>query len=229
MTAGSQPSPSSPWSGPRLVVLASGSGTNLAAVLDACATRRLEAEVVLVVSNRPDAYALERAAVAGVATAVRSHRGVDRADYDRELADLVAGADPDLVVLAGWDRLLTNVFLSRHRVINLHPAQPGAFPGLGAIEAAYRAWTADGVTAGGVMVHFVPDEGVDDGPTIVWEEVPIEPGDSLASFEDRVHRTEHRLLVEAIATVLDMPQPSAPPSHQLDDGQRGDSAHVRLS
>ncbi len=199
----------------RLVVLVSGSGTNLAAILDACADTedgsagvvgpavdRLDAEVVLVISNNPDAYALERATAAGVATSVMPHQGRDRSEYDTELAYEAKIVGADLIVLAGWNRVLTDAFLAHHTVINLHPAKPGAFPGLGAIDRAFEAWQRGEVTSGGVMVHYVADEGIDNGPVIGWEEVPFEPGDSLASFEQRVHETEHRLLVASIHTVL---------------------------
>ena len=186
----------------RLAVLVSGNGSNLAAILDACADTTLDAEVKVVVSNRPDAYALTRASEAGVPTLVMEHRGVARRAYDAELARAVATVGVDLVVLAGWDRLLSEAFVTHHPVINLHPAKPGAFPGLGAIEKAYAGWLSGTVTSGGVMVHFVPDEGVDDGPVIVTEEVPFEVGDTLEAFTERVHATEHRLLVEAIAKVI---------------------------
>ncbi len=189
--------------GGRLVVLASGNGSNLQAILDAVTEGRLDAEVVAVVSNDHEAFALQRAAAAGVETVVLPHEGRDRADYDTELAYTVATFGPDLVVLAGWNRLLTSAFVSHHITINLHPAKPGAFPGLGAIERAYDGWRAGRVDHGGVMVHYVPDEGVDDGPVIAWEPVPFEPGDTLEAFEARVHRVEHRLLVESIATALD--------------------------
>lgn len=204
----------------RLVVMASGSGTNLQAILDACGqtanrtsvpagqhhqaspARLLDAEVVLVIANDSEAYALQRAAAVDVATTVLPHEGRDRTEYDKELAYEASLAGADLVVLAGWNRLLTSTFLAHHTVINLHPAKPGAFPGLGAIEAAFAAWQRGEVTSGGVMVHYVPDEGVDDGPVIAWEEVPLLPGDTLDRFEDRVHQVEHRLLVESIGTVL---------------------------
>lgn len=199
---------------PRLVVLVSGSGTNLQAVIDACARGDLAAEVVAVVSNVASAYALERARSAGIPTVVLPHGGRTRADYDRELADVVAGHQPDLVVLAGWMRILTDAFLARHPTINLHPARPGAFPGVGAIEAAYEAWRRGEIEAGGVMVHHVPDEGVDNGPVIVWEPVPFHAGDTLDAFTQRVHQVEHRLLVSAIAQVLALEtrRPSPPPN-----------------
>lgn len=197
---------------PRLVVLVSGSGTNLQAVLDACGQSpearaagqppRLAAEVVLVISNSADAYALERARAAGVATSVLPHQGRDRDEYDTELAYEARIVGADLVVLAGWNRLLTHSFLAHHRVINLHPAKPGAFPGLHAIERAFEAWQEGRITSGGVMVHWVPDEGVDSGPVIAWREVPFEPDDTLERFEIRVHRVEHELLVDSIAAAL---------------------------
>ena len=197
--------------------MVSGGGTNLQAILDATGQSKpasgrsgnepanqpdLDAAVVLVISNDPEAYALQRAAAAGVATSVLPHRGRDRAEYDRELAYEATIAGADLVVLAGWNRLLTSDFLAHHRVINLHPAKPGAFPGLGAIEAAYRAWERGEVESGGVMVHFVPDEGVDDGPVIAWEELRFLTGETLEEYEARVHQVEHRLLVESIGKVL---------------------------
>ncbi len=193
----------------RLVVMVSGSGTNLQAILDACGQApgapdppQLDARVVLVIANDPDAYALRRAGAAGVPTSVLSHVGRDRADYDTELAYEARIVGADLVVLAGWNRVLTDSFLAHHRVVNLHPAKPGAFPGLGAIAKAYEAWQRGEIDSGGVMVHFVPDEGIDDGPVIAWEEVPFRAGDTLEAFEQRVHAVEHRLLVESIDTAL---------------------------
>ncbi len=185
----------------RLVVLVSGGGTNLQAILDACSTDELPAEVVAVVSDRADAHGLARAARAGVPS-VHVGRLPDeqRRDYDARLADIVAGFGPDLVVLAGWMRILTSDFLGwfPHRVINLHPALPGELPGTRAIERAWDEAMAGQRTRSGVMVHYVPDEGVDDGPVIASAEVPIRPDDSLDSFEARVHATEHRLLVDTI-------------------------------
>jgi phosphoribosylglycinamide formyltransferase 1 len=188
----------------RLVVLVSGSGTNLQALLDACAAGRLDARVVAVVANRADAYGLQRAEAAGVPATCLPSTGRDRSSYDAELAEVVAGHEPDLVVLAGWLRILTGAFLDRfpHRVLNLHPARPGQFPGLHAIERAYEAWRAGQIDAGGVMVHLVPDEAVDAGPVVAWRPVPFEAGDTLADYEARVHAAEHDLLVEAVALAL---------------------------
>jgi phosphoribosylglycinamide formyltransferase 1 len=124
----------------RLVVLASGTGSNLQAILDACADATLPAEVVAVVSDRPSAAALDRATGAGVpAVALPAAPGEVRADYDTRLAAAVSAHAPDVVVLAGWMRILTMSFLQRFpdRVVNLHPALPGELPGTHAIE---RAW-----------------------------------------------------------------------------------------
>lgn len=187
---------------PQLAVLVSGNGSNLAAIIDACATGRLEADVAVVVSNRAEAYALERARKAGIPVEVASHVERDRAAFDQELAYTVASYDVDLVVLAGWDRILTTYFVSHHQTINLHPAKPGMFRGLGAIERAFTAWQEGSIDHGGVMVHYVPDEGVDDGPVIAWEPVPFIEGDTLESYSERVHQIEHRILVDSIGTVL---------------------------
>jgi phosphoribosylglycinamide formyltransferase-1 len=187
----------------RLAVLVSGNGSNLQAIIDACRSGRLEAAIAVVVSNNPEAYALTRATEAGIPTMVRAAGLQPRRHYDAELAFEVATVGVDLVVLAGWDRLLSEEFVGRHTVINLHPAKPGAFPGLHAIERAYRAWQDGAITSGGVMVHYVPDEGVDDGPTIVWEEIEFRHGESLDAYETRVHDVEHRLIVQAIAAVVD--------------------------
>jgi phosphoribosylglycinamide formyltransferase 1 len=188
----------------RLVVLASGGGTNLQAVLDACADGRLDARVVAVVSDKAASGALRRAADAAVTAVPLPVEGRDRATYDRLLAEAVTGHRPDLVVLAGWLRILTPTFLDRFpgRVLNLHPARPGAFPGLRAIERAFEAWRAGEVDESGVMVHLVPDEAVDAGPVVVWRPVPFRPDDTLDTFEARVHAVEHEVLVEAIASVL---------------------------
>ncbi len=192
----------------RLVVLISGNGSNLQAILDACAADRLPARVVGVVSNKRDAYGLTRATQAGVPTlALPKPKEQDRRDYDAQLAEQVAAFDPDWVILAGWMRLLSSAFLSRFpgRVINLHPALPGTFPGTHAIERALEAYRAGQIQYTGVMVHQVPDEGVDDGPLLASVQVPIYPTDRLETLEDRVHAAEHGLLVETLARVLQEP------------------------
>ncbi len=186
----------------RLVVLASGSGSNLQAILDACRDGHLVADVVAVVSDRPAATALTRATVAGVpAVPLPPEPGEPRSDYDTRLAAAVDDFDPDVVVLAGWMRILTMSFLARYpgRVVNLHPALPGELPGTHAIERAWHEALAGERTRTGVMVHLVPDEGVDSGPVLATATVLIQPDDTLESLTARIHATEHRLLISTLA------------------------------
>ena len=198
----------------RLVVLATGSGSNLQAILDACADGTLEAEVVLVVVNRRTAYAAERATAAGVPSVYRPmgpfreavpddpRRARER--YDAALAAEIADARPDLIVQAGWMHLFTSAFLDRFpgMVVNLHPALPGAFPGAHAIDDAWAAHETDGLDHTGVMVHLVPDEGVDDGPVLASQRVPIMANDTRETLEARLHEVEHELFVATIADYL---------------------------
>ncbi len=189
----------------RLVVLISGSGTNLQAILDACRDGTLPAAVAAVVSNKRDAFGLERARKAGVPAVVKPKpKEQDRREYDSELADLVASYKPDWVILAGWMRVLSSNFLSRFpaRVMNLHPALPDAFPGTHAIDRAFEAFQRGEIKGTGVMVHLVPDEGVDSGPVLLQEEVSVLAGDTLESLEARIHSVEHRLLVAAIRKAI---------------------------
>ncbi|MBA3605580.1 MAG: phosphoribosylglycinamide formyltransferase [Acidimicrobiia bacterium] len=197
----------------RLVVMASGNGSNLQAVLDACAAGRLTAELVAVVSDRADAGALARADAAGVAAVhVGRADGEARHDYDARLAEVVAHFQPDLVVLAGWMRILTMSFLGAFpdRVVNLHPALPGELPGTYAIERAWQEALAGERTRTGVMVHLVPAESVDDGPVLGTAIVDIRPDDTLDTLTARVHATEHRVLVDVLTELLaDTPVPVA--------------------
>ncbi len=192
----------------RLVVLASGSGSNLQAILDACAERRIDAEVAAVVTNNADAYALARADEAGITTELVGRTdGEARSDYDTRLADVVSRFEPHWVVLAGWMRLLTMSFLERfpERVVNLHPALPGELPGVRAIERAWAEAERGERTRSGVMVHLVPDEGVDDGPVLASREIPIDASATLESFAATVHATEHSPLVEVLAELCAPP------------------------
>ncbi len=186
----------------RIVVLASGSGSNLQAIIDACASGQIDGAVVHVVSDRHDAFALQRAAAAGIAaTHVARRDGESRADYDTRLADVVEAERADIVVLAGWMRILTMSFLGRfpERVVNLHPALPGELPGTNAIARAYEQARCGERSTTGVMVHLVPDEGVDDGPVLGTVTVPIHPDDTLDTLTERVHDAEHHLLVDVLA------------------------------
>lgn len=193
----------------KLVVLISGSGSNLQAILDACARSELPATVVAVISNKAEAYGLTRAQKAGVAAIHFPKRPEeDRRAYDARLAQEVARHQPDFVVLAGWMRLLSNDFLFHfpNRVINLHPALPGAFPGMHAIQRAYAAWQHGEIDHSGVMVHLVPDEGVDDGPVLATQQIYFQAGESLEDFEARVHQAEHRLLVDTLKKIIPQAQ-----------------------
>lgn len=187
-------------------MLVSGSGTNLNAILGACASGALFAEVVAVVCNKSDAYALDRAADAEVESVCMIARPDEtHSEYDIRLADVVAGFKPDLIVLAGWMRILSLNFLSRFpgQVINLHPALPGELPGAHAIQRAWRESRNGQRTRTGAMVHLVIDEGVDNGPVIASEEVPIFPEDTSELLVERVRIVEHRLLIKSIGTLLE--------------------------
>jgi formyltetrahydrofolate-dependent phosphoribosylglycinamide formyltransferase len=189
----------------KIVVLVSGHGSNLQAILDACVSGELQARVAAVISNKRDAFGLERAQRANVPAIVKPKlKELDRRAYDAELADLVASYQPDWVVLAGWMRVLSSAFLDRfpQRVVNLHPALPGTFPGTHAIDRAYAAYRAGEIDRTGVMVHLVPDEGVDDGPVLAQAIVPIHPDDTLETLEARLHAVEHRLLVDTLKSLM---------------------------
>ena len=189
----------------RLVCLISGYGSNLQAVLDATCDGAITAQVCGVVSNKAGAYGLERARLAGIPTAVHVFKkDQERASYDAQLADIVTSFQPDWIILAGWMRILSATFLNRFpgRVINLHPALPGMFPGTHAIERAYTAYLAGEIDHTGVMVHLVPDEGVDSGPVLNQKIVPITPQDTLESLEERIHQVEHALVVETLQELI---------------------------
>jgi phosphoribosylglycinamide formyltransferase 1 len=184
----------------RLAVLASGSGTNLQAILDTLHGRD-GIEVVGVGSDKPGARALERATAAGVDTAVFPADAYgDRTGRDAAMADWVEARHADLVVLAGYMQLLSEPFVARfrNRVVNVHPALLPAFPGLDAIGQALAA----GVRETGVSVHFV-DEGVDTGPTIAQRRVPVPVGGERQVLEAAIHSVEHELYPQAIRMIAE--------------------------
>ncbi|RUP05153.1 phosphoribosylglycinamide formyltransferase [Jimgerdemannia flammicorona] len=194
---------------PRLVVLISGSGTNLQALIDAVAADRLRATIVLVVSNKKTAYGLQRAAAAGIPTIIFPLKpfkdaGRTRIEYDIDLAQKILDVRPDLVVLAGWMHILSSQFLDRfpNNVMNLHPALPGEFDGAEAIHRAFDAFMEGKIKRTGVMVHKVIAD-VDRGEVILKEEVPIHEGDRLEDLETRIHVVEHRLIVAGAQKFLD--------------------------
>jgi phosphoribosylglycinamide formyltransferase-1 len=182
----------------RVAVLASGTGTNLQAILDQLHGRD-GIEVAAVVSDKPGAQALERAAKAGVETGTFEKEDyADREARDAAIGDWLTERDVDLIVLAGYMQLLSPSFVERFRsrIVNVHPALLPAFPGLDAIEQALK----HGVRITGVTVHFV-DEGVDSGPIILQRPVPVPPSRDLDELEDAIHATEHALLPEAIRLI----------------------------
>jgi len=189
----------------RFVVLISGNGSNLQAILDACLSGELDARVVSVISNKADAFGLVRAKNASVDTIhFAKLESESRQEYDVRLAKYVSTCLPDYVILAGWMRILSSSFLSSfpNRVINIHPALPGMFPGMHAIERAFEAYQRGEIDHTGVMVHLVPDEGVDNGPVLATDFVPIEKEDTLESLEARVHQTEHKLLIDTLKSII---------------------------
>jgi len=181
----------------RIGVLVSGSGTNLQALLDAIAADDdFGARVVVVGSDNPSAGGLERARARGIptfATAIGDH--VDRPTWEAALTDLMRAHAPDVVVMAGFMKIVTATFLAPwpDRVVNVHPSLLPAFRGAHAVEDALAA----GVDTTGCTVHLV-DELVDHGPILVQEAVPIEPGDDRDSLHARIQAVEHRLLPAAV-------------------------------
>jgi phosphoribosylglycinamide formyltransferase-1 len=169
------------------------------------AAGELDAKVVSVISNKADAYGFVRAKNAGVeAIHFAKLANETRQEYDKRLADYVTTKQPDYIILAGWMRILSSSFLSSfpNRVINLHPALPGTFPGTHAIERAYEAYQRGEITYTGVMVHLVPDEGVDNGPVLGLQEVTFRQDESLEQFEARMHAIEHELLINTLKSTL---------------------------
>jgi phosphoribosylglycinamide formyltransferase 1 len=182
----------------RVAVLVSGTGTNLQAILDRLHGRD-RVEVVGVVSNNPDAQALERARAAGVEAAVFERAGhADRAARDEAVASWLCERGVDLVVLAGYMELLSPGFVRRfpNRIVNVHPALLPSFPGLDAVGQALE----HGVRLTGVTVHFV-DEGVDSGPIILQRAIEVPYTRDRSALEDEIHRVEHELLPRAIRLI----------------------------
>ena len=177
--------------GSRFAVLASGSGTNLQALLDA-----YPVNVAVVAGDKREAFAFERARRTGVSVEFVDPKDFEnREDFDRELAARVAAHDVELVVGAGYMRVLSPVFLERFAaVLNVHPSLLPEFKGLHAVRRVLEA----GVEETGVTVHFMVEE-VDAGPIVSQEAVPVVPGDTEASLFERLHPVEHRLLVGAVA------------------------------
>jgi phosphoribosylglycinamide formyltransferase-1 len=186
----------------RVGVLVSGSGTNLQALLDAAARPGSVFSVVVVVSNVEGVRALDRARGAGVRAVVEPHKGLDRAAHEERLHAQLVAAGVELVVLAGYMRVLTSTLLDRwhRRVVNVHPALLPAFPGMHGAKQALD----HGCRVAGCTVHLV-DAGVDTGPILAQAAVPVLDHDDEAALQARIQREEHRLLpaiVEAWARGL---------------------------
>ena len=215
-TSGAPPSPA------RITVLISGSGSNLQALIDACHTSALpEAKITHVISDRKDAYGLKRAEAAGIQT---SYHGIvpykkkypdasekpqyqeARRSYDADLAQLVVSGTPDVVVCAGFMRILTTAFLDPVKaknipIVNLHPSKPGDLIGAGCIERAWDEFEANKRTETGIMIHYVIEE-VDMGEPIVYETIPIQGCHSLSDLQTRIHEHEHQLIVKGTSVAI---------------------------
>lgn len=185
----------------RVGVLASGSGSNFQALVDALNVPGSPAEVTVLVCNVAEARVLDRARAAGVAAVLMDHRRwPNREAYDAAVADELELHGVDLICLAGYMRLVTPTFLKRFpgKVINLHPALLPSFPGLNAVRQALTA----GVKVTGCTVHYV-DEGTDTGPIIAQVAVPVLPNDDEASLGARIHEQEHRLFPAVVKAIAD--------------------------
>jgi len=185
----------------RLAVLISGNGSNLQALIDACASGGLNADITLVISNRADAFGLERARRAGIKTAVIDHRQfTDRASFDRALADRLEQVGADWIVLAGFMRILTPEFVQRFlgRMINIHPSLLPKHPGLNTHARAIEA----GDEKHGATVHFVTPT-VDAGPAILQGQLAVAPGESAEALQQRVHTLEHRIYPQALRWLIE--------------------------
>lgn len=175
----------------RLAVLISGSGSNLQAMIDACHNGQLDAEIVLVLSNRADAYGLERARKAGIATATLAHGDfASREAFDEALIDIIDEARPDTIALAGFMRILTPAFVMHYhgRLLNIHPSLLPRHKGLNTHQ---RALDADD-TQHGCSIHFVTAE-LDGGPVIAQAAFDVAAGDDAERLTAKVHRLEHLL------------------------------------
>lgn len=183
----------------RLGILLSGRGSNFEAIARNCASGKLDAEIAVVISNREDAGGIAVAAAMGLRTVVIPSKGVAREEHDRRVAEALTGSSVDLVVLAGYMRILTAWFIQQfpERILNIHPALLPAFPGL---DAQHQAWEY-GVRYSGCTVHFV-DEKMDSGPIVAQAVVPVFDDDTSDTLAHRILAEEHRIYSEGIALVL---------------------------
>jgi phosphoribosylglycinamide formyltransferase-1 len=184
----------------KVAVLISGRGSNLQALADAAARGELGGQIVVVVSNVAEAAGLERARRAGLPTLYLDHRQKRREDYDAEVVAALRGFEVELVCLAGFMRLLSPVFVRAFpgRILNVHPSLLPAFPG----REAQRQALEHGVKVSGATVHMV-DEGLDAGPIVAQEAVPVLPGDDVEALAARILEAEHRIYPRAARLLLE--------------------------
>ena len=185
----------------RLVILVSGGGSNLQSLIDGCASGEINATVSAVISNNPDAGGLERAANAGIPNLAIDHTAFDsREAFDQALSELIDSFSPDLVILAGFMRILTAQFVDHYlgRMMNIHPSLLPAYPGLHTHRRAIEA----GDKKAGATVHFVTPE-LDGGPSIIQAQVEIEPDDNEGSLATRVLSFEHKIYPQAVKWFCD--------------------------
>lgn len=205
-----------------ILVLISGNGTNLQALIDNCKSGKIPGKITHVISSSAKAYGLERASKANIPITVHRlytyYKGISkddkenrikaRAKFDRDLATLILDklGKPDLIVCAGWMLILSSEFLKPMEaanvpIINLHPALPGAFEGTHAIERSWDAGQKGLVNKGGCMIHYVIEQ-VDRGQPLIVKEIPVIKGETVDDFEARIHAQEHVAIVEGTIKVL---------------------------
>jgi phosphoribosylglycinamide formyltransferase-1 len=178
-----------------LGVLVSGSGSNLQAIIENIEAGRLDAKIKIIISNVPDAYALERAKKHGIPSMVIPHKGLKREEYDQKIVEALKAKDVELVILAGFMRIITPVLLRAFpmKVMNIHPALLPAFPG----THVWQMEVDSGVKFAGCTVHFV-DEGTDTGPIIIQAVVPVYDDDNADTLNARILKQEHKIFSQAI-------------------------------
>lgn len=189
----------------RIGVLISGGGTNLQALIDACEKGEINGEIAVVLSNKEDAYGLERAKKSGIRAEYVKWLGMAPKEYDGKLAEILKEEGVQLVVLAGWLRVLTSHFIDnfKNKIINIHPSLIPSFCGKGYYgERVHQAVLKAGVKVTGATVHMV-DEGTDTGPILFQEAVNVLSEDTVETLQKKVLEVEHRLLVKAVAELCE--------------------------
>ncbi|MEF8834892.1 MAG: phosphoribosylglycinamide formyltransferase [Candidatus Thermoplasmatota archaeon] len=183
-----------------VAVMASGGGTDFQSIIDASEAGEIEAEVKLLITNNPEAYCIERAKKHDIDHSVLDHKGKSRQEHEQEIIEVLKRYDPDLIVLAGYMRILTNDFVDRYhgKMINIHPALLPLFGGEGMYgEKVHEAVLEAGMKRTGCSVHFVTSE-VDGGPIIDQRCVPVKNDDDIHSLAERVKEKEHELLPSVV-------------------------------